>query len=490
MTQIKKVLIANRGEIAVRIIRTLKEMGIASVVVYHAADADSIAVQQADEAIEISGPTPVAAYIDQDNIINACKQTGADAIHPGFGFVSENAGFVRRVQDEGITFIGPKPETIDLMGNKVGARAFCIENKHPIAPSVTDEDGMEAFIEQAREIGTPLLIKAAAGGGGKGMHIVRNVAEIETAIKLASTEALRSFGDSQVYAERYIDTPRHIEVQVLADHHGNVVHLGERECSIQRRFQKVVEEAPSPTIDAELREQICSSAVEIAKSANYRNAGTVEFIMEPSGKFYFLEMNTRIQVEHPITEAITGVDIVEQQIRVARGEELSLRQSDIKFSGHAIEVRLYAEDCDNDFAPATGPLLVYRPAEGIRFDNGFNEGQAVTSAFDPMLAKIVVHGENRNEAITKAIDGCENTLVMGVTTNADFLKRILKHPAFVAGKTHTGFIPEHSESLAAPELNDDQLQVLLTAAALSNRAFNDPELAAPELHANIGNWRN
>jgi len=252
----------------------------------------------------------------------------------------------------------------------------------------------------------------------------------------------------------------------------------------------VVEEAPSPTIDAELRERICAAAVEIAESAGYRNAGTVEFIMEPSGKFYFLEMNTRIQVEHPITEAITGVDIVEQQIRVARGEELSLRQSDIKFSGHAIEVRLYAEDCDNDFAPATGPLLVYRPAEGIRFDNGFNEGQAVTSAFDPMLAKIVVHGENRNEAITKAIDGCENTLVMGVTTNADFLKRILKHPAFVAGKTHTGFIPEHSESLAAPELNDDQLQVLLTAAALSNRAFNDPELTAPELHANIGNWRN
>ena len=490
MTQIQMVLIANRGEIAVRIIRTLKEMGITSVVVYHAADADSIAVQQADEAIEISGPTPVAAYIDQDNIINACKQTGADAIHPGFGFVSENAGFVRRVQDEGITFIGPKPETIDLMGNKVGARTFCIENNHPIAPSVTDEGGMDTFIEQAREIGTPLLIKAAAGGGGKGMHIVRDVAEIETAIKLASTEALRSFGDSQVYAERYIDTPRHIEVQVLADHHGNVVHLGERECSIQRRFQKVVEEAPSPTIDAELRERICAAAVEIAESANYRNAGTVEFIMEPSGKFYFLEMNTRIQVEHPITEAITGVDIVEQQIRIARGEELSLRQSDIKFSGHAIEVRLYAEDCDNDFAPATGPLLVYRPAEGIRFDNGFNEGQAVTSAFDPMLAKIVVHGENRNEAITKAIDGCENTLVMGVTTNADFLKRILKHPAFVAGKTHTGFIPEHSESLAAPELNDDQLQVLLTAAALSNRAFNDPELTAPELHANIGNWRN
>ena len=490
MAQIDKVLIANRGEIAVRIIRTLKEMGIASVVVYHAADADSIAVQEADETVEIFGPTPVAAYIDQDNIINACHQSGADAIHPGFGFVSENAEFVRRVKTEGITFIGPEAETIDLMGNKVGARSFCIKNKHPIAPSVTDECGMEQFVERAREIGTPLLIKAAAGGGGKGMHIVREESDIETAIKLASTEALRSFGDSQVYAERYIDTPRHIEVQVLADQHGNVIHLGERECSIQRRFQKVVEEAPSPTIDADLRERICNTAVNIAKSSNYHNAGTVEFIMEPNGEFYFLEMNTRIQVEHPITEAITGIDIVEQQIRVARGEKLSLSQSDVKLNGHAIEVRLYAEDADNDFAPATGPLLLYRPAPGIRFDNGFNEGQAVTSAFDPMLAKIIVHADSREEAIKKAVKGCEQTLIMGVTTNADFLERVLNHPAFIDAKTHTGFIDEHKDALMSPELTADELQVLLTAAALSNRAFNDPELAAPELHANISSWRN
>jgi acetyl/propionyl-CoA carboxylase alpha subunit len=490
MAQIDKVLIANRGEIAVRIIRTLKQMGIASVVVYHAADTDSIAVQQADEAVEIFGPTPVAAYIDQDNIINACRQTGADAIHPGFGFVSENAEFVRRVKAEGITFIGPEAETIDLMGNKVGARTFCIENNHPIAPSVTDECGMELFIERANEIGTPLLIKAAAGGGGKGMHIVRDNSEIRTAIKLASTEALRSFGNSQVYAERYIDTPRHIEVQVLADHHGNVIHLGERECSIQRRFQKVVEEAPSPTIDADLRKRICNTAVDIAKTANYRNAGTVEFIMEPSGEFYFLEMNTRIQVEHPITEAITGVDIVEQQIRVARGEKLSLTQSDIKLNGHSIEVRLYAEDTDNDFAPSTGSLLVYRPAPGVRFDNGFNEGQAVTSAFDPMLAKIVVHADSREEAIKKAVKGCEQTLVMGVTTNADFLERVLNHPAFIDAKIHTGFIDKYKDALMSPELTENELQVLLTAAALSNRAFNDPEIAAPELHANIGSWRN
>lgn len=490
MAEINKVLIANRGEIAVRIMKTLKDMGIASVVVYHAADAGSIAVQQADEVIEIFGATPVAAYIDQDNIINACKQSGADAIHPGFGFVSENADFVRRVKAEGITFIGPEAETIDLMGNKVGARSFCIANKHPIAPSVTDECGMELFIERAKEIGTPLLIKAAAGGGGKGMHIVRDENEIETAIKLASTEALRSFGDSQVYAECYIDTPRHIEVQVLADHHGNVIHLGERECSIQRRFQKVVEEAPSPTIDADLRQRICESAVEIARSANYRNAGTVEFIMEPNGEFYFLEMNTRIQVEHPITEAITGIDIVEQQIRVARGEKLSLSQSDITLRGHAIEVRLYAEDCDNDFAPSTGPLLAYQPAPDIRFDNGFNEGQAVTSAFDPMLAKIVVHADTRADAIEKITAGCNETLVMGVTTNLDFLERVLSHPAFIDAKTHTGFIPEHQDELMSPELTTEQFQVLLTAAALSNRTFNDPEIAAPEMHANIGSWRN
>jgi len=492
VARIRKVLVANRGEIAVRIIRTLKKMDIASVVVYHAVDAHSIAVQEADETVEIFGPTPVAAYLDHDSILDACHKSGADAIHPGFGFVSENADFVRRVKTEGITFIGPEAEAIDLMGNKVGARAFCIKNNHPIAPSVTDECGMKQFIEHAKEIGTPLLIKAAAGGGGKGMHIVRDDSgnNIETAVKLASTEALRSFGDSQVYVERYIDNPRHIEVQVLADHHGNVIHLGERECSIQRRFQKVIEEAPSPTIDADLREDICNKAVGIARSADYRNAGTVEFIVEPDGKFYFLEMNTRIQVEHPVTEAITGIDIVEQQIRIARGEKLSHSQSDIKMDGHAIEVRLYAEDPEHDFAPSTGPLLVYRPAPDVRFDNGFNEGQLVTSAFDPMLAKIVVHAECREEAIKKAIEGCEQTVVMGVTTNADFLKNVLSHPAFITGKIHTGFIDEYKEALLAPELTPDELQVLLTAAALSNHAFNDPEFAAPELHANISSWRN
>jgi acetyl/propionyl-CoA carboxylase alpha subunit len=252
----------------------------------------------------------------------------------------------------------------------------------------------------------------------------------------------------------------------------------------------VVEEAPSPTIDAQLRQRICETAVEISRTAGYRNAGTVEFIMEPSGEFYFLEMNTRIQVEHPITEAITGVDIVEQQIRVARGEQLGMSQSDVKFNGHAIEVRLYAEDADNDFAPSTGPLLLYRPAPDIRFDNGFNEGQAVTSAFDPMLAKIVVHADTREAAINKAIKGCEQTLVMGVTTNADFLERVLNHPAFIDGKTHTGFIDEHKADLMSPALTADEMQVLLAAAALSNRAFNDPEIAAPEMHANIGSWRN
>ncbi len=369
---IKKILIANRGEIAVRILKTLNRLGLDSVIVYHAADAKTVAVQMADEKVELMGDLPVAAYLDMDQIIDACKATGADAVHPGYGFLSENADFVRRITEEGYTFIGPKAETIDLMGNKVRARSFCIEHGFPIAPSVVDEGDEEVFISRAKEIGVPLLIKAAAGGGGKGMQIVRDPDLIMKAISLARGEAKRSFGDSLIYAERFVDTSRHIEVQVLADEHGNVVHLGERECSIQRRFQKVVEEAPSATLTPKQRKKICSVAVDITTKAGYENAGTVEFIYSPDGEFYFLEMNTRIQVEHPVTEMVTGVDLVEEQINVANGEMLKKSQSDINLDGHAIEVRLYAEDADNDFAPSTGPLLKYSLPEDIaRCENGF-----------------------------------------------------------------------------------------------------------------------
>ncbi|MBL0712688.1 MAG: ATP-grasp domain-containing protein [Desulfosarcina sp.] len=364
MNRITKILIPNRGEIACRILRTLNRMDIPGVVVYHAVDEDSPAVHQAVESIEIHGAAPVSAYLDVEQIIKACRQTGADAVHPGFGFLAENAQFARQLAKEGITFIGPSPETIELMGNKVTARAFCIENNFPRVPSVIEEDIGKSFIESTLALGVPLLIKAAAGGGGKGMHIVRDLDELEKAVQLAKGEAKRSFGSDEVYAERYVENPRHIEVQVLADQHGKVLHLGERDCSIQRRYQKVIEESPAPALPSKLRECICDTAVEITHRAGYHNAGTIEFILAPDGEFFFLEMNTRLQVEHPVTEMVTGLDLVELQIRIARGESLSMDQEQIQTRGHAIELRLYAEDPENDFLPATGPLLVYQMQTG------------------------------------------------------------------------------------------------------------------------------
>ncbi|MHA1114126.1 MAG: ATP-binding protein, partial [Alphaproteobacteria bacterium] len=351
MTRIDKVLIANRGEIASRIVHTLRELGIASVAVYHRVDATGPAVRAADEAVEIFGETPVAAYLDADGIIAACRASGADAVHPGYGFLAENAGFARALAEAGIAFIGPTPKIIDLMGDKMKARAMVADHGFPVAPSAEEvtvtpsakeETGGDAdFAARARAIGFPLLIKAAAGGGGKGMRIVTDEAALADELDRARGEATRYFGDGRVYCERYIEKPRHIEVQILADHHGNCIHLWERECSIQRRFQKIVEESPSPALNPEKRAEICAAAVGIAKAAGYRNAGTVEFIQAPDGSFYFLEMNTRLQVEHPVTEMITGLDLVAEQVRVARGEKLSLAQADVASTGHAIECRIY-----------------------------------------------------------------------------------------------------------------------------------------------------
>jgi acetyl-CoA/propionyl-CoA carboxylase, biotin carboxylase, biotin carboxyl carrier protein len=492
MKNISKVLISNRGEIACRILRSLDRMGIPGVVVYHAADADSPAVRMAAEALEINGSTPVAAYLDVAQIIDACKQIGADAVHPGFGFLAENAGFAKRLEEEGITFIGPLPQTIELMGNKVAARSFCIENNFPLVPSVTEEDDGKDFAQHAGGIGVPLLIKAAAGGGGKGMHIVREINDLAQAIQLAKGEALRAFGSDEVYAERYVEHPRHIEVQVLADHHGNVLHLCERECSIQRRFQKIIEESPATGLPLQLRERICATAVAITQKAGYRNAGTVEFILAPDGEFYFLEMNTRLQVEHPVTEMVTGLDLVELQIRVAQGEILPLTQEQVQVEGHAIELRLYAEDPENDFLPATGPLLAYRmPAgESVRVENGFTEGMTVSSAFDPMLAKLIVCGRDREQAIERGLKALKNTLVLGVITNADYLARILSHPDYVAGQIHTAFIPQHFDDLRPPVLSEEDRNLLLAAAALSSREFTDPVFQVPEPYSFLGNWRN
>lgn len=492
MKPIKKILIANRGEIVCRISRTLKRMGIDAVGVYHAIDAGSPAVRAVSEAVEIVGSTPVAAYLDMDQMISVCKRTGADAVHPGFGFLSENAGFAERLAQEGILFVGPSPENIHLMGNKFRARDFSIQHGFPLLPSITEGGDFETFIQQVQHIGVPLLIKAAAGGGGKGMQIVQDLSQIETALQLAKTSALRSFGNGAVYAERYLEHPRHIEVQVLADAYGNVIHLGERECSIQRRFQKIIEECPAPGLDPGLRSRICDTAVEIARKAGYRNVGTIEFLLAPEGDFFFLEMNTRIQVEHPVTEMVTGMDLVEMQIRVTQGEHLPFSQQEISSQGHAIELRLYAEDPENDFLPTTGRLLAYGLPEGpgIRMDNGYAEGMDVTPAFDPMLAKLVAHGQTRMDAIERASSALSDLLVLGVTTNADYLARIIRHPAFVEGMIHTGFIPKYRDDLAAPSLTSEERDLILAAAALSSRDFMDREFEIPEPYSLIGKWRN
>ena len=486
------VLIANRGEIALRILRTVKAMGLRGAVVYHGADRDAPAVAAADAAIPITGKTPVAAYLDIDEILRAASEAGADAIHPGYGFLSENANFARRVAGAGLAFIGPAPQAIELMGDKVRARVFVAGRGFPVAPSAVEDDDARSFAARAAAVGFPLLIKPSAGGGGKGMRIVREAASLGEEIIRARSEGQRYFGDGRLYVERYIERPRHIEVQVLGDSYGNVVHLWERECSVQRRFQKILEETPSPALDAHKRREICEAAAGIARAAEYTNAGTVEFIYSEDGKFYFLEMNTRLQVEHPVTEMVTGIDLVEQQIRVAMGERLTLRQEGMRQTGHAIELRLYAEDPAHNFAPAVGRILRFDlPAgAGVRFDCGVRAGQRITAAFDPMLAKIIVHGADRAEAIARARFALEHTVLLGCATNAAFLDRLLAHPAFASGAVHTGFLDANPELAAGTPLTDDARIALIAAAALSQRQVLDAARAIPEPHASIGGWRN
>jgi acetyl-CoA/propionyl-CoA/long-chain acyl-CoA carboxylase, biotin carboxylase, biotin carboxyl carrier protein len=485
------VLVANRGEIAVRVLRTVQALGLKGVVVYHAADRKAPAVAMADQAIEITGSTPVAAYLDAQQILAAAKSSGAGAIHPGYGFLSENAGFARAVEAAGLVFVGPTPQQIELMGDKVRARGFVAGNGFPVAPSAIEDEDPASFAERALKVGFPLLIKPAAGGGGKGMRIVREESVLKGEIERARSEGQRYFGDGRLYVERYVENPRHIEVQVLGDAHGNVVHLFERECSVQRRFQKIVEETPSPALDAETRTRICETAAGIARKAGYRNAGTVEFIFG-KGVFYFLEMNTRLQVEHPVTEQITGHDLVLEQLRVAAGEKLGFSQDQIKVHGHAIEFRVYAEDPARGYTPTTGPVLTLRaPAgEGIRVDSGIVEGQEVTAAFDPMLAKLIVTGADRVEAMARADQALAEYVLLGCQTNTAFLRRLLKHPAFVGGEIHTGFLDAHPEIAAEPELSSATLHKLLAAAALSTRPMRDVADSVPDLHAAIGGWSN
>ncbi|MDO8187819.1 biotin carboxylase N-terminal domain-containing protein [Conexibacter sp. JD483] len=486
----QKVLVANRGEIAVRIVATLRRLGIASVAVYHAEDAGGRAVREADEAVQLFGETPVGAYLDGAAIVAACEATGATAVHPGFGFLSENADFAERLAAAGIVFVGPPPAAIRAMGDKIESKRIAQEAGVPTLPG--SDGAVETAAEAtaiAAEIGFPVLLKASAGGGGKGMRIARDAADCAEAFERASSEALASFGDGRVFVERYIERPRHIEVQVLADGHGAVVHLGERECSIQRRYQKVVEECPSPFVDAATRAEMGRTAIALARAVDYRSAGTVELIVDEQRRFYFLEMNTRLQVEHPVTELVTGIDIVEQQLRVAAGEPLAFDQQQVRFDGHAIECRVYAEDADAGFVPATGPLALVRfPAgEGIRVDHGVVEGQEVSSAFDPMIAKLAVHAPTRAEAIARGRAALRETVLLGTITNTAFLERVLAQPAFAAGETHTGFIDEHAAALRSPAPSAEQERCLAAAAALASPRF-DRRHAVPEPLAAIGAW--
>lgn len=487
----RKVLVANRGEIACRIIRTLRAMGIKSVAVFHHVDRASPHVGMADQAVRLDSSVPAAAYLDPDQILAACKTAGAEAAHPGYGFLSENADFAQRVQDAGLVFVGPDPASMGLMGDKIRSRSFAAEHGIPVAPSALQDGSIESFVRSAAGIGFPLLIKASAGGGGKGMRVVREEAELAAAARLAAGEAERYFKDGRIYAERLVERPRHVEVQVLGDGKGKVVHLFERECSLQRRYQKIVEETPAPNLSAELRDEICASAVRLASAARYKNAGTVEFILAPDGAYYFLEMNTRLQVEHPVTEVVTGLDLVEEQLKIAATGELSIRQADTSQSGHAIECRICAEDPTADFRPATGRIgvLIEPSGAGVRFDLGIAEGTEVTPAFDSMLAKLIAHGADRTDARMRMESALRELVVLGVRTNIDYLARLMGHRAFEEGRTHTGFLAEHATDLAAPRPSAPGREAILAAGLLSQQGFRTVAVDTPEPFASIGAWR-
>ena len=442
---ISTVLVANRGEIAVRVMKTAKELGLKTVAVYSDADADALHVQVADTAVRL-GPAPAnESYLRADLVVSAALEAGADAVHPGYGFLSENADFAEAVEAAGMAFIGPSRHAIEVMGDKARAKRAMLEAGVPCVPGYQGEDQSDqTLIQQAAEVGFPIMVKAAAGGGGRGMRLVEDLAALPEALRLARSEAESAFGAGELILERAVKNPRHVEFQVFADSHGNVVHLGERDCSVQRRHQKVIEEAPCPVMTPELRERMGQAAVDAARAVDYRGAGTVEFLLDQSGEFFFLEMNTRLQVEHPVTEAITGLDLVDLQLRVAAGLPLGLSQDDVRLSGHAIEVRLYAEDADNEFLPSTGPVQLFQTPdlEGLRVDAGLKVQDAVSPYYDPMVAKVIGFGDDREQARKKLLAGLEQTALFGPKSNRDFLLDALNQPTFIAGEATTGFIAE------------------------------------------------
>lgn len=493
----KKILVANRGEIALRVMRTCRDMGIKTVAVFSEADRKAPFVVYADEAVCIGPPESAQSYLDADKIIEVARQLQVDGIHPGYGFLSENAAFSDKVKKAGITFIGPSAEAMKMMGDKLSAKHAA--KKHNI-PMVPGSDGAitntKDAIEVAKKVGLPVLIKASAGGGGKGMRVVEKIELLEEQIKLASGEAKSAFGDGAVFIERYVKSPRHIEIQVMGDNYGNAIYLFERECSVQRRHQKVIEEAPSSVLTPKIRKEMGECAVRIAKACNYSGAGTVEFLLDENLNFYFLEMNTRLQVEHPVTEMITGIDLVKEQISVARGNKLSFKQEDIEMRGHAIEVRVYAEDPANNFLPDIGKLHVYNPPEGpgVRVDDGFEEGMEIPIYYDSMISKLITYGANREEAIQRMIRAIDEYQISGVETTLQFCKFVMQHKAFVSGKFDTHFVSQYfkPEMLRTTTVNEEQnmLAALVTDIFVSKRDKTSSFTSAVSSAKNISNWKN
>lgn len=464
---IKKVLIANRSEIACRIIRACKESGIATVAVYSDVDKNALHVLQADESVRL-GPAPASeSYLNQDLVLKAALDSGCDSIHPGYGFLAENHDFNQKVIDAGLTFIGPNPESMRMLGSKTESRVAMINAGVPVAPGMKGgSKNISEFLSEAEKAGYPVLIKAAAGGGGKGMRIVRSADEMEESVHSAMRESLSAFGSDEVFMEKYIESPRHVEIQIAADKHGNAVALFERECSIQRRHQKIIEEAPSTALTPELRKIMCDAAIDVVKAANYDSVGTVEFLLDKKGKYYFLEVNTRIQVEHPVTEMTTGIDLVRLQIDIAAGEKMPFAQEDLKQTGHAIECRVYAEDADNNFMPSSGKILFLREPKGmgVRYDSGIRQGSDVTVFYDPVLAKLIVYGANREEARKRMILALKENVVLGVKTSISYMAEILEHPEFISGNTQTDFIEKYMSD--RKPIPDELTKAAMAAGAL------------------------
>ncbi len=488
----KKILIANRGEIALRVMRSAKEMGIATVAVFSEADRNAPFVRYADEAVCIGPPASKDSYLRGDKIIAVCKELGVDGIHPGYGFLSENADFAREVKKAGIILIGPSPEAMEIMGDKLSAKAAARKYNIPMVPGT---DGAVRDVAEAKrtalEVGLPVLIKASAGGGGKGMRIVENIEELEEQMKRAISEAESAFGDGAVFIERYVAGPRHIEIQVLADNHGNVVYLFERDCSIQRRHQKVVEEAPSAVLTPALRKAIGESAVDVARACNYSGAGTVEFLVDENLDYFFLEMNTRLQVEHPVSEMITGIDLVKEQIKVARGEKLSFSQEDLKINGHALEVRVYAEDPANNFLPDIGRLVTYRKPSGpgVRVDDGFEEGMDIPIYYDPMIAKLITHGKDRSEAIQRMVRAIDDYQITGCETTLPFCKWAIQHEAFVSGNFDTHFVKKYFTPEVLLAENEDEMEIAAMAATSAHISQSSTTMAPEAGQQKKNKWR-